>query len=94
MTAWAARILVAIETGPMSTETPIAAPESIAASKTPASPLIPRLHAGDCPRSDEFPRRDFVITDVNDVELIEGVVYTPSPVFASDDGELRAELLT
>lgn len=78
----------------MSTETPIADPDSTAEPKTPASPPIPRLHAGDRLTRDEFLRRYFAMPDVNHAELIEGVVYMPSPVSALNHGEPHLELLT
>ena len=41
---------------------------------------IPPLHAGDRLTRDEFERRYFAMPDVKKAELIEGVVYMPSPV--------------
>ena len=57
------------------------------------SPAIPRLHNGDTLDSEEFMRRYHAMPDVNKAELIEGVVYMPSPVSAEYHGDLHADLL-
>jgi Uma2 family endonuclease len=47
----------------------------------PASrPLIPRLEPGDRLTRDEFERRYEAMPDVKKAQLIEGIVYMPSPV--------------
>jgi Uma2 family endonuclease len=48
---------------------------------------IPPLRAGDRLTRDEFLRRYEAMPDINKAELIEGVVYMPSPVSAVDHGE-------
>ncbi len=45
------------------------------------------LQAGDRLTRDEFLRRYETMPDINHAELIEGVVYMPSPVSAQDHGE-------
>ena len=62
---------------------------------TPAlvSPTIPRLHNGDHLESEEFERRYHAMPDVKKAELIEGVVFMPSPVRADVHGDPQAELL-
>lgn len=47
---------------------------------------IPPLCAGDRLSRDEFERRYHAMPNVNKAELIEGVVYTPSPVSAKGHG--------
>ena len=46
----------------------------------PATQRIPPLQAGDRLTRDEFERRYFAMPNVKKAELIEGVVYMPSPV--------------
>jgi Uma2 family endonuclease len=48
---------------------------------------IPPLVAGDRLTSDEFARRYEAMPHVSKAELIDGVVYMPSPVSADDHGE-------
>lgn len=70
----------------MSTETPVAAPATAA--------RIPPLQTGDRLQQDEFLRRYEAMPDVNRAELIEGVVYMPSPVSADDHGEPHFDFVT
>ncbi len=50
------------------------------------SPAIPPLAAGDRLTSDEFLRRYNAMPHINKAELIEGVVYMPSPVRHREHG--------
>jgi len=57
---------------------------------TPTTPNVeplPPLKAGDRLTRDEFERRYHRMPKVNKAELVEGVVYMPSPVSAEDHGE-------
>jgi hypothetical protein len=53
----------------------------------PAADRIPPLRAGDRLTSDEFLRRYEAMPEIRKAELVEGVVYMPSPVTAEDHGE-------
>jgi Uma2 family endonuclease len=59
------------------------APETLQAPAT----SVPLLQAGDRLTIDEFLRRYSAMPRVHKAELIEGVVYMPSPVSAEDHGE-------
>jgi Uma2 family endonuclease len=59
-----------------------------------ALPRIPPLQAGDHLTRDEFERRYRAMPHVHRAELIEGVVYMPSPVSAADHGEPHFDLVT
>ena len=50
----------------------------------PSSETVPALEPGDRLTRDEFERRYEAMPALKKAELIEGVVYMPSP-FASDD---------
>jgi hypothetical protein len=54
---------------------------------------VPRLHNGDHLDRDEFERRYNAMPDVKKAELIEGVVYMPSPVRFEEHGEQHAHLM-
>lgn len=54
---------------------------------------IPPLEAGDRLTADEFLRRYEAMPDINKAELIEGVVYMPSPGNAEDHGEPHFDLI-
>lgn len=45
----------------------------------PETETIPRLEPGDCLTRDEFERRYHAMPDCKKAELIEGIVYMPSP---------------
>ncbi len=45
-----------------------------------ANPRIPELRSGDVLTRDEFERRYEAMPELEGAELIEGVVYMPSPV--------------
>jgi Uma2 family endonuclease len=53
---------------------------------TSATPALPPLENGDRLSRAEFERRYEAMPDVKKAELIEGVVYVPSPVRASQHG--------
>lgn len=57
-----------------------------------SDPQIPALHAGDRLTQQEFLRRYHAMKDVSHAELIEGVVYMPSPVRAEQHGEPHFDL--
>jgi hypothetical protein len=54
---------------------------------------IPRLGNGDHLDADEFLRRYDAMPEVKKAELIEGVVYMPSPVRFEEHGEQHAHLM-
>lgn len=54
---------------------------------------IPRLENGDCLTRAEFERRYAAMPDVNKAELIEGVVYMPSPVRQEVHGKQDSHLM-
>jgi Uma2 family endonuclease len=58
-----------------------------------AKATVPPLQAGDHLTRDEFERRYETMPDVKKAELIEGVVYMPSPVRADQHGNLHADLI-
>ncbi len=53
----------------------------------------PPLRNGDHLDADEFLRRYHAMPGVNKAELIDGVVYMPSPVSAEDHGDPHADLI-
>ena len=56
------------------------------------SPTIPRLENGDRLTREEFERRYHAMPEVKKAELIEGVVYMPSPVRTDVHGQPHALL--
>ncbi|HTU19761.1 MAG TPA: Uma2 family endonuclease [Gemmataceae bacterium] len=58
------------------------------------APRIPPLETGDHLTRDEFERRYEAMPEVKKAELIEGVVYLPSPVRAEQHGNPHADLIT
>jgi hypothetical protein len=62
-------------------------------SKPSITPDIPPLRAGDHLTVNEFLRRYEAMPDIKKAELIEGVVYMPSPV-SLDHGEPDGRLIT
>ncbi len=54
---------------------------------------IPPLENGDRLTRDEFMRRYEAMPEVKKAELIEGVVYVPSPIRQTDHGEPHARLM-
>ncbi len=61
---------------------------------TPAIPPVPPLQAGDRLTRAEFERRYQAMPHVNKAELIEGVVYLPSPVSTDEHGVPHAGIIT
>jgi Uma2 family endonuclease len=59
-----------------------------------AQGTIPLLHNGDRLTREEFERRYRAMPEVNKAELVEGIVYMPSPVRATCDGQPHADLVT
>jgi Uma2 family endonuclease len=54
---------------------------------------IPPLRNGDRLDAEEFERRYDAMPDVKKAELIEGVVYMPSPVRADEHGDPQAKMI-
>lgn len=59
----------------------------------PLAVSIPRLESGDQLSRDEFERRYRAMPDVKKAELIEGIVYMPSPVRLDQHGLPHAQLM-
>jgi hypothetical protein len=59
----------------------------------PSAPRLPPLETGDHLTRQEFERRYEAMPDVKKAELIEGVVYMPSPVRAKQHGSPHADLI-
>ncbi len=55
---------------------------------------IPPLVAGDNLTRDEFERRYHAMIGVKKAELIEGIVYMPSPVSTTDHGSPHFDLIS
>ena len=55
-------------------------PSPLAPSASPPKAAVPPLENGDCLTRAEFERRYRAMPQVKKAELIEGVVYMPSPV--------------
>ena len=55
--------------------------------------VIPKLEPGDCLTRDEFERRYEAMPECKKAELIEGIVYMPSPVRFTRHGEPHSELM-
>ena len=67
------------------------------ATREPHTPLaapIPPLATGDRLSRDEFERRYSAMPDVKKAELVEGVVYMPSPVSVEQHASPHCELIT
>src|SRR5215471_18383554 len=61
---------------------------------TPSLPeRIPRLRSGDHLAAAEFERRYDAMPDLKKAELIEGVVYMPSPVSMDEHGAQHFDLV-
>lgn len=67
--------------------------DTTAASPT-SGPAIPPLEPGDRLTRDEFERRYAAMPNLKKAELIEGVVYMPSPVRYYRHGQPHADLIT
>ena len=68
----------------------------MATNAVPANPsdVLPALRSGDRLTRDEFEVRYQAMPHVNKAELIEGVVYMPSPVSTTGHGAPHAKLVT
>lgn len=64
------------------------------AVKQGAARRLPRLENGDHLDREEFERRYHAMPDLKKAELIEGVVYVPSPVRDREHGSPHAKLIT
>ena len=60
---------------------------------TPKANGIPPLETGDHLSRAEFERRYMAMPHVKKAELVEGVVFMPSPVFFQSHGEPHATVL-
>jgi hypothetical protein len=60
----------------------------------PPLTAVPPLQSGDHLTADEFERRYEAMPELKKAELIEGVVYVPSPVRSDHHGEPHADLMT
>lgn len=65
-----------------------------AAGKRPSSSLRPPLCPGDHLSRAEFERRYCAHPEIKKAELIEGVVYMPSPVRFEQHGRLHSDIIT
>ncbi len=61
--------------------------------REPSSPQIPPLEPGDHLTRDEFERRYEAMPHLNKAELIEGVVYMPSPVRMDQHASPQADFI-
>ena len=68
--------------------------EIISPQPEPMPPVRPVLEPGDHMTRVEFERRYLARPDIKKAELIEGVVYIPSPVRAKRHGESHASIVT
>jgi Uma2 family endonuclease len=66
----------------------------MAAPPVKVSPPIPRLQNGDHLTREEFERRYEAMPELKKAELIEGVVFMPSPVRTDQHGDPHADLIT
>lgn len=64
----------------------------MSANRVTREPPIPPLHNGDCLTVAEFERRYEAMPHVKKAELINGVVYMPSPVRMEEHGEEHCAL--
>ena len=67
--------------------------ETLAARRSPASAISP-LEPGDRLTREEFERRYEAMPALKKAELIEGVVYMPSPVRVERHGRPHAKIIT
>jgi Uma2 family endonuclease len=66
---------------------------SMGASRVTKEPTVPPLENGDQLTIAEFERRYEAMPHVKKAELIDGVVYMPSPVTTDDHGEQHFDLI-
>ncbi len=70
-------------------------PTTTSPAAAPLAPTpVPPLENGDCLTRAEFERRYEAMPEVKKAELIEGVVYMPSPVRLNQHGSPQAMLIT
>jgi Uma2 family endonuclease len=74
------------------TDFPPSLQAELAAAASASSVAVPPLEQGDHLTRAEFERRYEAMTEVKKAELIEGVVYMPSPVRAKQHGEPHSNL--
>lgn len=67
---------------------------AVPTAPSPVSPSVPRLESGDHLTREEFERRYDAMPELKKAELIEGVVYMPSPVRFDQHGGPHADLMT
>src|SRR5262245_20731593 len=72
----------------------VIAPPILGSPAIPSSPRIPPLQNGDRLTRGEFERRYEAMPHVKKAELIEGVVYMPSPVSFENHGGPHADTIT
>jgi hypothetical protein len=73
--------------------TSTAKPSEPAAAALPPAPAVPPLENGDRLTRDEFERRYDAMPGLKKAELIEGVVYMPSPVRLRHHGRPHSKLI-
>jgi hypothetical protein len=69
-------------------------PAKLEAESTNSSAPLPRLEPGDRLTRAEFERRFEAMPNLKKAELIEGVVYMPSPVRFRQHGRPHADMIT
>jgi hypothetical protein len=62
-------------------------------ARAPRRDEVPPLHPGDHLTAEEFERRYDAMPELKKAELIDGVVYMPSPVSQSEHGGPHAQLM-
>ena len=67
-------------------------PATIPTNSLPTPARIPPLEQGDSLSRDEFERRYFAMPNCKKAELIEGIVYMPSPVSYSNHAEPHSDI--
>ena len=75
----------------MAVSSPLADPAQLA--DVPLTPMVPPLENGDRLTRDEFERRYNAMPSLKKAELIEHVVYVPSPVRHPFDGRQHSQLV-
>jgi hypothetical protein len=71
----------------------MAAPTRVLPTKKKEDEPIPPLQAGDRLTAEEFERRYHAMPEIHKAELINGVVYMPSPVSLEDHGSPHFDLI-
>ncbi|HLW66255.1 MAG TPA: Uma2 family endonuclease [Gemmataceae bacterium] len=72
----------------------MAAPTRVLPTKKNEDERVPPLQTGDRLTAEEFERRYAAMPEINKAELINGVVYMPSPVSLEDHGSPHFDLIT